>query len=84
MNDVNFLRKLQEYDANRIPETTIKKLKPYVENKDFQPAVSSDSFKSLLNYLIFLVDCGKSFQNRSLYVRLGHCHEQVCGSIQRH
>jgi dynein heavy chain len=40
MSDVNFLRKLQEYDANNIPETIIKKLKPYVEHKDFQPAVS--------------------------------------------
>lgn len=39
MSDVNFLKKLQDYDANHIPETTIKKLKPYVENKDFQPAV---------------------------------------------
>lgn len=40
MSDVNFLKKLQEYDANNIPEATIKKLKPYVDNKDFQPAVS--------------------------------------------
>lgn len=39
LGDVNFLKKLQEYDANHIPESTIKKLKPYVEHKDFQPAV---------------------------------------------
>lgn len=39
MSDVNFLKKLQEYDANNIAEATIKKLKPYVDNKDFQPAV---------------------------------------------
>jgi dynein heavy chain, axonemal len=40
MGDMNFLKKLQDYDANHIPEATIKKLKPYVEHKDFQPAVS--------------------------------------------
>lgn len=41
MADVNFLKKLQDYDANHIPDTIIKKLKPYVDHKDFQPAVSS-------------------------------------------
>jgi hypothetical protein len=40
MADVNFLKRLQEYDANNIPDAIIKKLKPYVDNKDFQPAVS--------------------------------------------
>jgi dynein heavy chain len=40
MADINFLKKLQDYDANHIPESVIKKLKPYVEHKDFQPAVS--------------------------------------------
>lgn len=40
MSDVNFLKKLQDYDANHIPETIIKKLKPYIDNKEFQPAVS--------------------------------------------
>lgn len=39
MSDVNFLKKLQDFDANHIPESTIKKLKPYIENKDFQPAI---------------------------------------------
>lgn len=39
MGDTNFLRKLQEYDADHIPESVIKKLKIYVEHKDFQPAV---------------------------------------------
>jgi len=40
MSGVNFLKKLQEYDANNIPEAIIKKLQPYVEDKSFQPAVS--------------------------------------------
>jgi dynein heavy chain len=39
MSDVNFLKKLQEYDVNHISEATLKKIKPYVETKDFQPAV---------------------------------------------
>lgn len=57
MSDMNFLKKLQDYDANHIPETTIKKLKPYVEHKDFQPAVSQSKFsiKQKLNF--FFVDC---------------------------
>lgn len=39
MADVNFLKKLQDYDPN-IPDVIVKKLKPYIENKEFQPAVS--------------------------------------------
>lgn len=54
LGDVNFLKKLQEYDANHIPESTIKKLKPYVEHKDFQPAVRF--LEVLLNHgLIFIL-----------------------------
>jgi dynein heavy chain len=41
MGEMNFLKRLQEYDANHIPEAIIKKLKPYVDHKDFQPAVST-------------------------------------------
>ncbi len=39
MSDVNFLKKLQEYDANHIPEATLKKIKPYIESRDFQPII---------------------------------------------
>lgn len=37
MGDVNFLKKLQEYDKDHIPESSIKKLKAYIDNKDFVP-----------------------------------------------
>lgn len=55
MNDVNFLKRLQEYDANNIAESTIKKLRPYVENKDFQPAIVekvSKTARSMCSWVI--------------------------------
>ncbi|XP_055643505.1 dynein axonemal heavy chain 6 [Toxorhynchites rutilus septentrionalis] len=39
MADVNFLKKLEEYDKEHIPETVLKKLKSYVDHKDFQPPI---------------------------------------------
>lgn len=39
MGDSYFLKKLQEYDKDHIPETTLKKLKDYVDNKDFVPDI---------------------------------------------
>lgn len=44
MSDVNFLKKLQDYDANHIAEATFKKLKPYVDHKNFQHAVNLSYF----------------------------------------
>ncbi|CAD7077293.1 unnamed protein product [Hermetia illucens] len=38
MADVNFLKRLFTYDKEHIPEATIKKLKKYIEHKDFIPA----------------------------------------------
>lgn len=37
MGDVNFLKKLQDYDKDHIPEITLKKLKDYIDNKNFVP-----------------------------------------------
>lgn len=37
MGDVNFLKSLQEYNKDSIPEVTLKKLKVYIDNKDFVP-----------------------------------------------
>lgn len=54
LGDVNFLKKLQEYDANHIPESTIKKLKPYVEHKDFQPAVRFSNVMNIQDSKYFL------------------------------
>lgn len=37
LGDVNFLKRLQEYDKDRISEATLRKLKNYIQNKDFVP-----------------------------------------------
>lgn len=41
MADVNFLKKLMEFDKEHISEATLKKIKTYIEHKDFDPAVST-------------------------------------------
>ncbi|XP_026758308.2 dynein axonemal heavy chain 6 [Galleria mellonella] len=35
--DVNFIRNLEEYDKDHIPDTTLKKIKVYLTHKDFNP-----------------------------------------------
>ncbi|XP_044766447.1 dynein axonemal heavy chain 6 [Coccinella septempunctata] len=37
LGDTNFLKRLQDYDKNHIPEKILQKLKHYVENPDFIP-----------------------------------------------
>lgn len=37
LGDVNFLKRLQDYNKDKITEATIRKLKVYVDNKDFIP-----------------------------------------------
>lgn len=39
MNDVNFLKKLMDFDKEHINEATLKKLKVYIGHKDYDPAV---------------------------------------------
>lgn len=39
MGDSYFLKKLQDYDKDHIPESTLRKLKTYIDNKDFVPEV---------------------------------------------
>ncbi|KAK9722971.1 AAA+ lid domain [Popillia japonica] len=39
MADANFLKKLQDYDKNHITEAMTRKLKPYIDNKDFVPEI---------------------------------------------
>ncbi|XP_055843876.1 dynein axonemal heavy chain 6 [Episyrphus balteatus] len=38
MADVNFLKRLMDYDKEHIPEATLKKVKNYIDHKDFVPA----------------------------------------------
>lgn len=40
MADVNFLKKLMEFDKEHISEATLKKIKVYIEHADFVPVVS--------------------------------------------
>lgn len=37
MGDANFLKKLQEYNKDKISEKVLQKLKIYIDNKDFVP-----------------------------------------------
>lgn len=37
MADTNFLKKLQDYDKDHISESTLKKLKAYIDHPDFIP-----------------------------------------------
>lgn len=53
MADVNFLRKLMEFDKEHISESTLKKLKTYVEHDDFNPAVCQMPYKISGRHLIF-------------------------------
>ncbi|XP_034255936.1 dynein heavy chain 6, axonemal isoform X2 [Thrips palmi] len=43
--DTNFLKKLQEYDKDHIPDMTLRKLKVYIDNKDFVPDVVATQSK---------------------------------------
>lgn len=38
MADVNFLKRLMEFDKEHIAEATLKKLKAYIDHKDYEPA----------------------------------------------
>lgn len=35
--DVNFIRNLEEYDKDHIPDALLKKIKTYLTHKDFNP-----------------------------------------------
>lgn len=45
LGDSNFLKKLQEYDKDHIPDITLRKLKAYIDNKDFVPDVVATQSK---------------------------------------
>lgn len=40
MADVNFIKRLFEFEKENIKDDVLKKLKKYIEHKDFVPAVS--------------------------------------------
>ena len=38
MGDINFIDRLKNFDKDNIPKSQMKKLKPYIKNKEFTPA----------------------------------------------
>lgn len=40
MADINFIKRLFEYDKEHMKDDVVKKVKKYIEHKDFVPAVS--------------------------------------------
>lgn len=40
MSDVNFMKKLMDFDKEHITEATLKKIKVYIDHSDFDPLVS--------------------------------------------
>lgn len=40
MADVNFIKKLTEFNKENISDITLRKIKTYIEHKDFDPIVS--------------------------------------------
>lgn len=84
MSDVNFLKKLEEYDKEHIPDTVTKKIKTYVDHKDFQPAVRLIFFINIVYGTIvvktecsFLADHREGIKSRQVYVSVGDCHRKV-------
>ena len=45
LTDVNFLKRLKEYDKNNISERTLQKLKAYIDHKDFRPEIVAKTSK---------------------------------------
>lgn len=74
MADVNFLKRLFEYDKEHIKEDVLKKLKKYIEHKDFLPAVNILNFLNFARLIFFFTfsstEIGKGQQSClvSLYV----------------
>ena len=55
LGDGNFLKNLQNYDKDKIPESMVKKLQKYINNPKFQPEVVekvSKACKSLCMWVI--------------------------------
>lgn len=48
MADVNFIKRLFEFDKEHIKEDTLKKVKKYIDHKDFVPAVSPISNETII------------------------------------
>jgi len=65
LSDANFLKKLMDFDKDSVSEATLKKLKPYIDDKDFQPekvAKVSKACKSICMWVRAIDIYGKVFK----------------------
>lgn len=88
LGDTSFLKKLQEYDKDKISDALLKKLKEYIDNPDFAPetvATQSKVCKSICMWVRALYMYAEVYRvvepkrKRSVDLRLLCVCECVCG-----
>uniref|UniRef100_A0A6E8VFP2 AAA+ ATPase domain-containing protein n=1 Tax=Anopheles coluzzii TaxID=1518534 RepID=A0A6E8VFP2_ANOCL len=86
MSDVNFLKKLEDYDKEHIPEAIIKKIKSYVDHKDFQPATIekvSKVAKSMCLWVIAIEKYAKIYKVVEPKIKRQKAAEQELGEVMQ-
>uniref|UniRef100_A0A182JL82 AAA+ ATPase domain-containing protein n=1 Tax=Anopheles atroparvus TaxID=41427 RepID=A0A182JL82_ANOAO len=86
MSDVNFLKKLEDYDKEHIPEAVIKKIKTYVDNKDFQPATIekvSKVAKSMCLWVIAIEKYAKIYKVVEPKIKRQKAAERELGEVMQ-
>lgn len=77
MADINFIKRLFEYDKEHMKEDVLKKVKKYIDHKDFVPAVRS--FPVTMMYATnsphaHSTEIRESLQGGQVGKHVGHCH----------
>lgn len=49
LSDTNFMKSLEEFDKDNIPDAVIKKLKKYIDNPDYQPETVGKQSKASMS-----------------------------------
>lgn len=65
LGDIAFLKKLQDYDKDRIPDSLLKKLKDFIQHPEFRPdlvATQSKVCKSLCTWVRAVDNYSKIFR----------------------
>ncbi|XP_052869496.1 dynein axonemal heavy chain 6 [Anopheles cruzii] len=86
MSDVNFLKKLEDYDKEHIPEAVIKKLKTYVDHKDFQPTTIekvSKVAKSMCLWVIAIEKYAKIYKVVEPKIKRQKAAEKELGEVMQ-
>uniref|UniRef100_A0A182FSK0 AAA+ ATPase domain-containing protein n=1 Tax=Anopheles albimanus TaxID=7167 RepID=A0A182FSK0_ANOAL len=86
MSDVNFLKKLEDYDKEHIPEAVIKKIKTYVDHKDFQPATIekvSKVAKSMCLWVIAIEKYAKIYKTVEPKIKRQKAAEKELGEVMQ-